>query len=499
MPGPTESSPPAKPRLRVINRDQFVMRAMDIEQFIPEDHPARALWEFTGRLDLARFYQPMKAVEGRAGQPGNDPRLLIALWLYAYSRGIGSAREIERQCEYEPGFQWLCALQPINHHSLSDFRVDYQEALTELFTQVLGVLSAEGLITLERVTHDGTRVRASASGNTFRTEKTLREHLEQAREQVQAMGDPQQEPLPARKTAAQRRARQERQERLEAALQQLEQVRQDRRSDNRHEVRASETDPEARVMKRNGGGFEPSYNVQISTDAAAGIIIGVEVTQSGADSPHLQPALERIRETFGKTPAQLLVDAGYTSSENIIALHEETDLIGPVQAASPARLEGQRKRHGVAEEFAADQFVFLEELNSVRCPAEQLLPYYRILGVPSGVAREYKAKAEVCAACPFKPQCCPQTAARTIRVVEEDPEIIAFRAKMEKPEIAAIYKQRSQIAEFANAWLKEKIGLRRFRVRGLSKVRLESLWAALTYNIQQWIRLCWRKPSTAAA
>jgi transposase len=228
MPNPANPSSSAPPRLRVVDRDQFVLRAMDIEQFIAQDHPARALWEFVGRLDLSKFCESMKAVEGHPGQPGNDPQLMIALWLYAYSRGIGSAREIERQCEYEPGFQWLCALKPINHHSLSDFRVDYDKPLTELFTQVLGVLSAEGLITLERVTHDGTRIRAAASGNTFRSEKTLREHLEQARQQVRAMGDPSQPPANDRKAAAQRRARQEREQRLESALEQLQQLRQDR-------------------------------------------------------------------------------------------------------------------------------------------------------------------------------------------------------------------------------------------------------------------------------
>jgi hypothetical protein len=84
-------------------------------------------------------------------------------------------------------------------------------------------------------------------------------------------------------------------------------------------------------------------------------------------------------------------------------------------------------------------------------------------------------------------------------VLEEDPEITAFRAKMARPEIIAIYKQRSQVAEFTNAWLKEKIGLRRFRVRGLRKVTLESLWAAITYNVQQWIRLRWHKPAAALA
>ena len=342
---------------------------MDIEQFIAQDHSARALWEFVGRLDLSKFYESIKALERRPGQPSNDPQLMIALWLYAYSRGIGSAREIERQCEYEPGFQWLCALKPINHHSLSDFRVDYDQALTELFTQVLGVLSAEGLITLERVMHDGTRIRASASGNTFRTEKTLREHLEQAREQIRPMGDPKQEPANLRKAAAaaQRRARQEREQKLEAALEQLEQVRQDRRY-NRNEARASETDPEARVMKRNGGGFEPSYNVQISTDAAAGVIIGLDVTQSGADAPHLEPAIQRLKQTFGKAPGQVLADAGCISSQNIIALHEETDLIGPLQTASPARLQASRKRHGVAEEFATAKFIYLDEQNSLTMP-----------------------------------------------------------------------------------------------------------------------------------
>jgi hypothetical protein len=147
------------------------------------------------------------------------------------------------------------------------------------------------------------RIRVSASGNTFRAEKTLREHLEQARQQVRAMGDPKQEAANARKDVARRRAKQEREQKLEAALEQLEQIRQYRRY-NRKEARVSETDPEARVMKRDGGGFEPSYDVQISTDAAPGVIIGADVTQSGADAPHLQSALQRLEQSFGKAPAK---------------------------------------------------------------------------------------------------------------------------------------------------------------------------------------------------
>ena len=70
-----------------------------------------------------------------------NPHLLISLWIYAYSRGVGSAREIARLCEIDPAFQWLTGMDTINHHTLSDFRVDHQGALDELFTQVLGLLN----------------------------------------------------------------------------------------------------------------------------------------------------------------------------------------------------------------------------------------------------------------------------------------------------------------------------------------------------------------------
>ena len=176
-----------RPRLAAVNRQQMVMRAIEVERLIEEDHPARSIWELVGRLDLSRYYADIAAVEGRAGREHTDPQVLISLWLYAYSRGISSAREMARRCEYEPAFQWLCALEPVSHRTLSGFRSDHQAALDDLFVQVLGMLSAEGLITLERVTLDGTKIKANAGGNTFRRQETLEAHLQLAREQVRLM------------------------------------------------------------------------------------------------------------------------------------------------------------------------------------------------------------------------------------------------------------------------------------------------------------------------
>jgi len=161
---------------------------------IEPDHAARCIWEFVGRLNLDCFFRSIRSIEGYAGRSALDPQLLISLWIYANSRGVGSAREISRLCAIDPAFQWLTGMESINHHTLSDFRVDHREALDELFTQVLGLLSHEGLITLERVMQDGTEVRAHAKANTFCKEDRIHQHLDAARRHVQTMGEPRPDP-----------------------------------------------------------------------------------------------------------------------------------------------------------------------------------------------------------------------------------------------------------------------------------------------------------------
>ena len=360
-------------RLKPINRRQLILRPTDVETLIEEDHPARAIWQLVGRLDLSRYYEDIKVVEGEAGRPATDPQLLISLWLYAYSRGVSSGREIEKQCRYEPGCQWLTGLQIINHHTLSDFRVDHKEALDDLFTQLLGVLSAEGLVTLEQVMHDGTKVKANAGADTFRREERLRAHLEAARQQVEAMGDPRSEEVSKRVAAARRRALKERQEKLETALAELEQIRAVKRDEeSKEQARASTSDPQARVMKQPDGGWAPSYNVQVSTDASAGAIVGVGVTQAGSDSHELEPAAQRIEDNLDKRPKQMVVDGGYVNRENIVGLAEkQIELVGPLPEARSSA--GQMQRRGVDEQFYPEAFTYDESSDSYRCPAGKTL------------------------------------------------------------------------------------------------------------------------------
>ena len=153
----------SKPLIRYVNRQQMSWRAVDVERLIGEEHPARAIWTVVGRLDLSPFYRAIESSAEEGGRPAFDPHLLISLWVYAYSQGIGSAREVARRCEFDPAFQWLTGLEEVNYHTLADFRVAKQKELDELFTQVLAALSQEGLITLEQVMQDGTKIKAQAS------------------------------------------------------------------------------------------------------------------------------------------------------------------------------------------------------------------------------------------------------------------------------------------------------------------------------------------------
>jgi transposase len=495
---PESAKPEPAKRLKAIDRSQSFWGAIDIERLIDEEHPARGIWAMVNRLDLTRLEEKIKAVEGRAGQSSLDPRLLMALWIYGYSEGVSAARELSRMCSYEPGCQWLTGMQTINYHTLSDFRVEHQKELDEIFVEVLGLLSAEGLIEMKRTTQDGMKVKAAAGANSFRREERIRQHLQLAREQVEAMGRPESEEESQRQVQARKRARREKQKRLEQALEELEKIQNQRADSDKDQVRVSETDPQARVMKQADGGFASSYNVQISADAAAGIIVGVDVTQAGNDCDQLLNGVECVQANTGQLPEQILVDGGYTmKNTNIEAMAERgIDLYGPVVENNN---EASLKRRGIEPEFYPDKFRFDETTDTFRCPADKTLERIGRSPREGRVEYSYQASATDCQACPFQDQCCPKNSPRRLVRTEHSPAVQAFRAKMETDEAKQIYRTRAQIAEFPHAWIKEKLGLRRFRLRGRQKVRTEAVWACLTYNIQQWLRLVWRANLPLAA
>jgi transposase len=471
-------------------------RAVEVEKLIGEDHPARGIWALVGRLDLGRFYEDIESSAEEGGRPAFDPQLLISLWVYAYSQGMGSAREVARRCEFDPAFQWLTGLQEVNYHTLADFRVEKQKELDELFTQVLAALSKEGLITLEQVMQDGTKIKAQASVRSYRHEDTIREHLERARQRVGEMGDPQNEETSARTKQARERARREQQERLENALQELEKLQERKPGEKaKNQVRVSSSDPQARVMHQSDGGLALSYNAQISADAAHGLIVGVAVTQEANDCLQLLPAVDRVEARLQKKPQQMVADKGYTTRETIEAMAERNiDFLG-------SRIEEDKRGRPVLERLPPSAFVYDRERDCFICPEGKPLGYEGRHTKKKGFTYyRYEAEWRDCQSCARKPQCCPENQKQGRSVVrgEESAAVLAFQQKMASEEAQAQYRRRGRVVEFCHAWIKSKLGLRQFHVRGLAKVQMELLWACLTYNLQHWIRLS-KLPATPAA
>ena len=488
-PGPAAA---ATARVRQVNRNQLVMRTLDVEQLITEDHAARAIWEFVGRLDLTSFYEKVKAVEGHPGQPPFDPQLMISLWIYGLSRGISSARELSECCDWEPGLQWLCGLESVNYHSLSTFRVSHGEALQKLFIEVLGALSAEGLVNLERVAVDGTRIRARCSNESFRQGKRLQAYLEEAAEHLKAVEQEPEEAITQRQQAARERARRERQERTEAARQRLEQLQQERGDSKAAAVQVSVSEAEARIMKQPGGGFGPNYNLQLATDDKEKIIVAAVVSDSGTDTHLLTQVLDEVQRMCNKVPREVLVDGGYVSADNVEKTQQRgVELIGPASDTT-ALTKQPAQPPGISQAHRKEAFRYEADSDTYHCPEGKTLIHIRQRVRKGGrIEHEYRAKHTDCTGCAHKPECCPaaKSCGRTVVRTAPNPRLQIFRDKMRTEAYQQRYRRRSEVAEFPNAWLKEKLGIRRFRLQGLAKVAVESLWAVITYNVQQWVRL----------
>jgi len=420
-----ETTPKARPsfdciRFRQPDRSQMRMVTMSLDDLVPPEHHVRVVWAVVERLDLSGFAAGLTVCDGEAGRPATDVRLLTALWLYAATQGVGSARELDRLCRYHAAYQWLCGGVGVNYHTLSDFRVAHEQALDDLMTETLAMLMERKLVSVRRISQDGMRVRASAGKSSFRRQGRLENLLEQAKTQVQLLKAQREAPAAAqagkRQTAARERAARERLDRVTEAMKALEDVKQVKarsRNNDRDKPsapRASTTDSEARVMKMPDGGFRPAYNVQLATDTDSRAILEVDVVNEGTDKTQSEPMRQQVQERTGGAVQEHLMDGGFVKLEQI-----------------------ERAEEAGVKVYAPPQ----SRKDSDPCQVRDT----------------------------------------------DSPEIAAWRTRMASEQAKVIYKERASTSETVNADLRTYRGVSRFLVRGLRKVRCVVLWSALAYNL----------------
>jgi transposase len=344
------------PRIRTREpvREQGVIRFEMPEDVLPPDHTARLLWRVIERLDLSAFDRDAKAIEGRQGRDRASAKMLLTLWLYAISVGVGSAREIERRMRSDAAFQWIVGDQSVGRTRLAEFRVQHMDALQRLFTDTLGMLMQRGLASLAVVAQDGTRVRASASAPSFRRLESLEECREHAALHLKAVLAEADEAEDVRAQRVREAKARDYAARVDAAIDAIAELVE--KGQGGKTPRASPTDPEARVMKMADGGFRPAYNVQLATAGSAlggaRTIVGVQVTNKGSDYASAAPMMEQIRERTGKLPGVLIADGGLADHASI----EQVTAMGvrPVMPSRSATASPNHKESAVVTAWRED-------------------------------------------------------------------------------------------------------------------------------------------------
>ena len=347
LPTADEAQPSAAPGVaRVLwpNRHQLELRPSDLDALLVPEHRARLVWAWVERMDLTGMYAAIRAVEGGRGRSPIAPEILLALWLYATIEGVGSARAIARLTQAHDAYRWICGGVNVNYHTLSDFRAAHGAALDDLLTESITLLTAEGVVTLKRVSQDGMRVRASAGAASFRREARLEQYHQEAREQVERLrqqidADP--GAATRRQRAARARVAREREERLARALERLPEMAaiKARQGKDEASARVSSTDPEATNMKMADGGYRPAYNAQFAADTDSQVIVGVAAVTTGSDRAELIPMLEQIEARCGGCPEEYLADGGFNTHAQIEQAEGRTTVYMPVPQSKKAEAD----------------------------------------------------------------------------------------------------------------------------------------------------------------
>lgn len=419
-------------RIRQAERGQPGFELVDLESLVVDDHPARAVWSFVEGLDLGWFYDRIKARGETPGRPATDPRILLALWLYATVDGVGSARALDRLCVNHSVYRWICGGVSVNHTMLSTFRLDSGDFLDRLLTQSLAALMAEGLIKLDEAITDGTKVRAAASRSSMRRVERLTELEAQARERVASLRrELDADPAASEKRLLSRRlsAAQDRAQRVAAALAKRPAAAQEEKESqaeddepapgkkrkDKAQQRVSTTDPDAQLMRMADGAVRPAYNVQVTS--ACGFVVAIEPTERRNDRGLAPAMVAQLERRCGKPPSRLLADIGAMTADDIV---------------------GFANTHPTMEVFSPP-------------------PACKETSKPESKARYERNRIA-------EPQCLKD-----------------WRARMESEDGQAVYRRRSN-TEHVHARIKNR-GFGRMVVRGLRKVHIVCLLHAIAHNL----------------
>jgi len=456
------------------SRDQCWLRPKCIDDMVAADDPVRVYDAIGDMLDVSAIERHYAG----GGAPAHYPRFMVKLLIFALCNGVRSGRAMAEHCKWDTRFIWLACGERLDHELFSDFRTRFGAELKLLFKQTVQMGVVSGLLSLQQISIDGTKIAAHAARKSLdldgldkalqsldaRIDELLAEAAgldaeEDAREILEAA-----ERERAAQIAQELATAQQRRDKLEAAKAALEANGQER---------INPTDIEAPIQKTQDG-KRAGFNGQIAVDADSGMIVGQELTTAQNDTGQLAPIVEQAIENTGFKPEVAAADTGYQSAASLEYL--ET-----------AEVNGYVKQPKTTQEgcFGYDDFVYDEERDLYTCPEGHELPYKGTKDLRYE-CRVYRASRKCCNGCPQRAKCLSGKAKSRQLVVAPHGELVsAMRRKVDTDEGQAALKRRSATVEPTFGTMKSVLGLRQFLLVGHEKAAIEFTLASIAINVRK--------------
>jgi transposase len=460
-----------------VRRNQALLLPADIREWLPPDHLAWFVLDSVEQFDLSSFYD--RYCTGAQGRAAYDPKMMVALLLYAYANGIRSSRDIERHLQEDVAFRVIAANQSIDHATICRFRRTFEDELSELFVEVVGLCVAAGMVNTTVVAIDGTKIGANASPARNVTEDQLRKLAAEVFAEAEAIdaeedrlyGDRRGDEIPQHLV--------DQQARIEWLREQLAERKAPKRGG---EKKINTTDPDSRVMKTPTG-YMQSFNAQVAVSEDH-IIVAADLTNDATDVAQLEPTIEQTQENLdaaGADPPQTVIaDAGYLSPHNVDLDIEAELLIAPttkdkldVAIETHGEISGEthsqpRPRHDEARRQEIMEAYVLKHITASEAATALSVPVRAIYNW-SWFLRKFGHLRRL----------------RGVRPAKEPSPKDIMLERLADPEARAIYKRRAEIVEPVIGQLKEHRGMRRFLHRGLAACRTELRMMAAAHNLRR--------------
>jgi len=454
----------------------------NLEDWIPQNHPARFIRFFVEQLDLSELGFLEHA--GNTGRAYYSNDLLLKIWLYGYFHKIRSLRGLESACYGQIGMIWLTGLHYPDHSTLGNFFNSNKEAIVELFKASTRLAKKAGLIGLLLHALDGTKLKADVCDSKGWRLKDIEKSLEELDKRVDEIVEEIESSIKEEENEASYHLPDDYKERVQKELEiffeelkikkeargELDKSRQELESIDRKHLHP--VDKDARMTK---SGF--CYNGQAVSDKKSGLIVAQDVVNDEADNDLIVPMIEKVEETIGETAEETVADAGYYSPNQLLEAEEKgLDILVNINKSIAPK---------DPKKFHKSNFTYDEEKDVFVCPRGDKLCFDTTRKSTCGKYIEKLYRCESFENCAERNDCCQ---GKKGRMVTMGPHYQALLRQLKKQEIPQkkkeLYKRKS-IIEKVFGLIKEILGFRRFTVRGLEKVKAQWSLICTTYNLRK--------------